>query len=230
MVGGGVRRHALIDREAFAANLTAVAPDFLDARADAFGHSIALLGPVARATRVTAIVVSDERDAATAREAGFTDVRIARLVDGGYPDAVYGVDGSARPVLTLVGEVIAVKHVSAGAGVSYGYTHRTPHATNLALVGLGYADGVPRLASNRASVRLGGASHPLVGRIAMDQLVVSCGDDTPQPGSEAILFGDPSRGEPSAAEWAQWTERPALALTAGLGDRIRRLARTETTR
>lgn len=180
---------------------------------------------MARSHGIDTIVVSDERDAEKARDVGFTDIRILRLVDGGDAEAVYGVREGSRPVLSLTGEVVALKRVDAGAGVSYGYTHRTPHATNLALVGLGYADGVPRLASNRAFVRLADGVHPIVGRIAMDQCVVSCGDARPAPGDQIVLFGDPARGEPSAAQWAEWTERSPLALTAGLGDRIRRVAR-----
>ncbi len=180
---------------------------------------------MARAHGLDEVVVSDERDVARARAVGFRGVRVARRIVGGSPERVYGVDAAARPVMRLAGEVIARKHAEAGAGVSYGYTHRTPRATNLALTGLGYADGVPRLASNRAEVLLSGSRFPIVGRIAMDQLVVSCAEAAPEPGDEVVLFGDPARGEPSAREWAAWTERPALALTAGLGRRIRREAR-----
>lgn len=169
--------------------------------------------------------MSDESDAERAHSSGFSTIRIARIVAESTAAASFGVDGTGHPVMTLVGEIIAVKHVEAGAGVSYGYTHRTTHATALALIGLGYADGVPRLASNRADVLVAGAQHPLVGRIAMDQFVVSCGDASPRAGTDAVLFGDARRGEPTAVQWAGWTERPALALTAGLGARIRRVAR-----
>ncbi len=92
-------------------------------------------------------------------------------------------------MLTLVGEVVAVKRVPAGSGVSYGYSYRTGTETVLALVGLGYADGVPRLASNRASVWIAGAARPLVGRVAMDQFVAECGDTYPEVGADAVLFG-----------------------------------------
>jgi alanine racemase len=139
--------------------------------------------------------------------------------------AAYGLAPGTRPVLTLIGEVVAVKRVGADAGVSYGYSYRTSGPTTLALIGLGYADGVPRLASNRATVRVGSAQHPLVGRVAMDQFVVDCGDDVPELGSDAVLFGDPDRGAPSAFDWATATERDPLALTAGLGQRIVREAR-----
>lgn len=221
----GIRRIARIDLEAFATNVAGAS--FLDARADAYGHSIALVGPVARAAGVTGVVVSDERDAAVAREAGFSQVVVGRLPsDAPALDAeAYGLDEAGTPVLTLSAEVLAIKHVGADAGVSYGYTYRTASPTCLALIGLGYADGVPRLASNRASVRVGSDVHPLVGRIAMDQFVVDCGDDIPGLGSEAVLFGDPGSGATSTHDWGTATERHPLQLTAGLGARIERVAR-----
>ena len=220
----GIRRIARLDLDAFATNIAGASS--LDARADAYGHGLALLGPVARDAGVTSIVVSDERDAAVARPL-FADVHVGRLPQdpGALGAASYGLDPDAagRPVLTLVGEVVAVKHVGADAGVSYGYSYRTSSPTTLALVALGYADGVPRLASNRATVLVGTTVHPLVGRVAMDQFVVDCGDDLPELGSDAVLFGDPSTGAPGPHEWATATERDALDLTAGLGARIERV-------
>lgn len=200
--------------------------DTLDARADAFGHGLALVGPVARDAGVQRIVVSDERDAALARTAGFDHEAVVVDRSGAGADCrAYGLDGVGSPVLSLVGEVVALKRVEGGAGVSYGYTYRTPAATTLALVGLGYADGVPRLASNRGRVRVGDATYPLVGRIAMDQLVLDVGDDTIELGADAVLFGDPRRGEPTAPDWAAWTEREPLAVTAGIAARVERMAR-----
>jgi alanine racemase len=221
----GIRRIARIDLEAFATNVAGAS--VVDARADAYGHSLALVAPVARAMGVGSLVVSDEQDAAAARAAGFDSLHIGRLPAGvgALGEAAYGLHDGGTPVLTLTGEVISIKHVGAGAGVSYGYTYRTEAPTCLALIALGYADGVPRLASNRASVRVGSDVHPLVGRIAMDQFVVDCGDDTPDVGSEAVLFGDPGTGATSTHDWATVTERHPLQLTAGLGARIVRVAR-----
>ncbi len=220
----GIRRVSRIDLDAFAANLAGATS--LDARADAYGHGLRLLAPVAREIGVVSVIVSDERDAELARPF-FGEVLLGRLPReaDAIGAAAYGLDPDAdgRPVMTLVGEVVAVKQVGADAGVSYGYSYRTSAPTTLALVALGYADGVPRLASNRATVLIGSAVHPLVGRVAMDQFVVDCGDDVPEPGSDAVLFGDRSTGAPTAQEWATATERNALDLVAGLGTRISRV-------
>lgn len=217
----GIRRIARIDLEAFATNVAGASS--FDGRADAYGHSLELLAPAAHAAGVREVLVSDEQDAAVAAAAGLTPI-VGRLSPGGTDAlgaAAYGLDGGV-PVMSLVGEVIAVKRVEAGAGVSYGYTYRTTTPTHLVLVGLGYADGVPRPASNRAAVAIGGARHPLVGRIAMDQFVVDAGEALPGTGDEVILFGPDA---PTAPEWAAWTGRSALTLTAGLGPRIRREVR-----
>jgi alanine racemase len=219
----GIRRRALIDLDAFLAN---VSGEVFDARADAYGHGLALLAPVALSGNVREVVVSTERDAAVAIAAGFAPSAVRHDRDPSGADAsAYGVSGSRTPVLSLIGEVVALKRVEGGAGVSYGYTYRTSSPTTLALVALGYADGVPRLASNRARVRVGDANHPLVGRIAMDQLVLDVGDASVELGADAVLFGDPARGEPSAADWAEWTERTPLALTAGIAARVTRETR-----
>jgi alanine racemase len=200
----------------------------LDARADAFGHGLALVAPVAQDAGVATLIVTDESDAGVASSAGFS----GSFVVGRWPEAEvssreapYGLAPGTNPVLSLIGEVVAVKHVGADAGVSYGYSYRTEAPTTLALIALGYSDGVPRLASNRASVRVASAMRPLVGRVAMDQFVVDCGGDEPDLGSEAVLFGDPARGEPSAHDWAAATGRSPLALTAGIGPRVLRVAR-----
>jgi len=139
--------------------------------------------------------------------------------------AAYGIDGDPelRPVMTVIGEVVSVKAVPVGSGVSYGYSYRTRDDTSLSLVGLGYADGIPRLASNRASVWLGGGLHPLVGRVAMDQFVVETGAASVAVGDEAVVFGEPALGHPSAWQLGEQTGRTALELTAGIGPRVQRV-------
>ena len=212
-----MRREARIDLDAFAQNVRMLTARHgsiaLDVRADAHGHSLELLAPVARQLGVAGFISS-----------GRTDLPPAGSLEV-VSSAAYGVDPdvAVRPVMTLVGEVVAVKSAPVGSGVSYGYSYRTIRNTTLSLVALGYADGVPRLASNRASVWLGDGIHPVVGRIAMDQFVVESGDALVEVGDEVTLFGDPTIGHPSAEQWAAQTGRSALELTAGLGQRVRRV-------
>jgi alanine racemase len=122
--------------------------------------------------------------------------------------AVYGLSPitgetyGLRPAMTARARVMLSKRVPAGAGVSYGHTYTTRRETTLAVVPLGYGDGVPRAASNAGPVELGGRVRTIAGRVCMDQIVLDCGDDPVAAGDVATLFGPGTHGEPTADDWA----------------------------
>ncbi|MDX2377230.1 alanine racemase [Microbacterium sp. LRZ72] len=127
-----------------------------------------------------------------------------------------------RPAMTLRAAVAAVRRVPAGQGVSYGYDYRTPRATTLALVPLGYADGVPRQASGAGPVTIGGRRFTVAGRVAMDQFVVDVGDAPVAVGDEVVLFGDPTLGVPAATEWADAAGTINYDIVTRIGARVPR--------
>ncbi|WP_404439339.1 alanine racemase [Microbacterium aerolatum] len=127
-----------------------------------------------------------------------------------------------RPAMTLRGAVAAVRRVPAGSGVSYGYDHRTNRDTTLALVPLGYADGIPRQASGRGPVVINGQRFTVAGRVAMDQFVVDVGDAHVAVGDEVVLFGDPTLGVPSATEWANAAGTINYEIVTRVGNRVPR--------
>lgn len=117
--------------------------------------------------------------AATPNDAvGLADVALAprRVLE-------LGLDGEPR---RLLGEVLGVKRVEAGLGISYGGEYVTQRQTALALVGLGYADGITRTASGR-SIVLRGVAHPIRGRVAMDQVVLDIDDHAAELGDAVEL-------------------------------------------
>jgi alanine racemase len=121
--------------------------------------------------------------------------------------AAYGLNpvpgGEAlTPAMTFRSSVVSVKEIAAGESVSYGHTWTAERDTCLALVPVGYADGVPRLLSGRFSVLLNGERRPVRGRVCMDQIAVEC-DASTSPGDEVVLFGPGTRGEPTATGWAE---------------------------
>jgi alanine racemase len=124
--------------------------------------------------------------------------------------------GPGGEVVTLSAEVISLKRVPSGSEVSYGYHYQTSTETTLALVALGYADGVPRTTSRAARVSLGGVLMEIAGRIAMDQFVLDAGDHQIAIGDHAIIWG----AEPTLLHWASWSNRPSGALLAHLGSRV----------
>lgn len=129
--------------------------------------------------------------------------------------------GSLRPAMTLRASLASVKRVSAGHGVSYGFTWRAPRDTTIALVPVGYADGIPRTAKG-AQIQLAGERVPVVGRIAMDQFVVDVGDREVMPGDEVIVWGPGDVGEPTAQEWAVWDDTIGYEIVTRLGVRVPR--------
>jgi alanine racemase len=108
-----------------------------------------------------------------------------------------------RPAMSVRARVLIAKRVPAGEGVSYGHTYTTSRETTLAVVPLGYADGVPRHASNLGPVLLAGRQRRVAGRVCMDQIVLDCGDDPVSAGDVAVLFGPGDSGEPTADDWAE---------------------------
>ncbi len=145
--------------------------------------------------------------------------------------AVYGLDPIAqpsvsplRPAMTLRGRVALVKRVPAGHGVSYGHEWTSPGPTVLALVPLGYADGVPRRLNNagRMRVRIGEEIRPVVGRVCMDQVVVDCGDLDVRTGDTVELFGTGAGGGPTAREWADEIGTIHYEIVTGVRGRVRR--------
>lgn len=139
-----------------------------------------------------------------------------------FGDGTTAAELGLRPVMTLRGRVAAVRRIAPGTGVSYGHAWRADRPTTLALVPLGYADGVPRQASGRAEVLLAGARRRVVGRIAMDQFLVDVGDDEVAVGDEVVLFGDPATGAPSADDWGDAADTIGYEIVTRIGPRVPR--------
>jgi len=130
-----------------------------------------------------------------------------------------------RPAMTLASTVALTKRVSAGSGVSYLHRYVTERETTLALVPLGYADGVPRSATNTGQVQLGGARRTIAGTVCMDQFLLDVGDDDVTAGDEVLLFGPGDDGEPTAQDWADLLGTIDYEIVTRIGARVPRVHR-----
>jgi alanine racemase len=207
------------------------APLLADVSADGYGHGAVQSARAAVEGGAEWLGVSSVAEAARLRLAGIRAPILASfpVVGGGTegaedlgvilrgapgePDAVrepgpalYGLGPESLrlglvPAMRVSATVMGIKTIDRGDGVSYGYTFRAVERTNLAMVAMGYADGLDRRAGNVASMLLGGKHRRIVGRVAMNATVLDLGRDTVRLGDEAVLFG---RGdEPSARSWAE---------------------------
>ncbi|HEX8631506.1 MAG TPA: alanine racemase [Catenuloplanes sp.] len=142
--------------------------------------------------------------------------------------ALYGVEPlpgrrhGLRPALTLRARAVLTKRTPADTGVSYQHTYTTATPTTLVLVPLGYADGVPRSASNRGFVLIGGRRCPVAGVVSMDQFVADAGDLPVRLGDEVIVWGPGDTGEPTVADWARWARTNPHEILTGIGARVPR--------
>jgi len=156
-------------------------------------------------------------------ESRFGMVRIGVAAYGLSPfDDASSADLGLIPAMRLSAEIVSVKRVPVGSGVSYGHDYVTGRATTLALVPIGYADGIPRHASGSGPVSIGGARFAISGRVAMDQFVVDVGDAPVAVGDRAVLFGDPRDGVPSATEWADAASTINYEIVTRIGARVAR--------
>ncbi|GAA2844687.1 alanine racemase [Leucobacter komagatae] len=131
------------------------------------------------------------------------------------------------PAMTLRSEVVALRGVPAGTGVSYGFNHVCEVATTLALVPVGYADGMPRALNGAGAwVTIAGERCPIVGRIGMDQFIVDVGPIAGRIdlGAPVVLFGDPEQGFPSIDIWAGLMRTINYEILVGIGPRVVRCA------
>ena len=157
-------------------------------------------------------------------ETYFNMVRPGVAAYGVSPGEEVGVatDFDLKPVMTLCAPIALLKKVPAGIGVSYAHQYHTTADTTLALIPAGYADGVPRSATNNGPVLVGGEIRKVAGRVCMDQFVLDVGDLDVQLGDEVVLFGDPERGEPSVEDWAVAAGTISYEIITRIGPRVHR--------
>lgn len=154
-------------------------------------------------------------------------VRIGIMLYGLPPSAEMGFvcdKLGLKPVMRLMSRVSMTKSLPAGSGVSYGHLFKTDRETIVATLPIGYADGYPRLLSNKGKVFIKGKLAPIIGAICMDQLMVDV-TDVPdpwsiKPGDEVIMFGDPG---PGAEELAAQIGTIGYELLCGIGKRVPRI-------
>ena len=155
-------------------------------------------------------------------EARFDMVRPGIILYGYYPGEETPRLFTPRPVMEMRAPVLFMKKLKAGRTVSYGRTWTASRETWIATIGVGYADGYPRLLSNKGMVLIKGKTYPIAGRVTMDQTMVDLGPETDICiGDEAVLFGPDPNG-PDADEVARLAETIPYEITCGISLRVPR--------
>ena len=158
-------------------------------------------------------------------EANMDAVRAGITLYGLWPSEQVSRDVvDLQPVLSLKSRIVYLREVEAGVPVSYGGTYVTPKRMRVATIPVGYGDGYPRSLSNRGFVLIRGRRAPVLGRVCMDQFMVSV-DEIPEAaeGDEVTLIGSDGGGRITMEELGELSGRFNYELACDLGKRIPRV-------
>jgi alanine racemase len=129
-----------------------------------------------------------------------------------------------KPVLSWKTRVLTVKEVAAGEAIGYMGTFVTKAQSRIAVLPVGYADGYPRLLSNRSRVIVRGEYAPVVGRVSMDLTIVNVSHiPGVAVGDEVVLIGNSGGNSVDAVELARWCESVPYEILCGLSQRVPRV-------
>jgi alanine racemase len=163
--------------------------------------------------------------------APFNAVRVG-LMQYGLPPSSGSFLASLRPepVLSFHARVVLVKDLPAGTAVSYNRTKTLSRPTRVAIVAVGYGDGVPTAASNRGQFLLRGRRCPILGRVTMDQTIVDVTDvDGVAVGDVATILGPQGGDRITVAEFCGWSDCIPWEALCTLTQRVQRVYRTDRT-
>ena len=158
--------------------------------------------------------------------AAFDLVRPGLAVYGLSPVPMLGNPQSfgLTPAMTVTADLAITKRIPAGQGLSYGHQYVTREDTMVGLVPIGYADGIPRNATNVGPLSVNGNRYTVAGRVCMDQFIVDLGPASgAQAGDPVVVFGTGESGEPTAQDWAEATETISYEILSRVGSRVPRI-------
>jgi alanine racemase len=152
-------------------------------------------------------------------------VRVGLAIYGLHPAPHLCDKVPLKPVLQVKARVTQVKTIAAGTGVSYGYQYVADRDTRIAIVGIGYADGIPRNLSNRMTVLMRGQRVPQIGAVTMDQLMLDVSTIPDLEAGEIVtLLGQDGNDAISADDWAAMLGTISWEILCSFKHRLPRVA------
>ena len=160
----------------------------------------------------------------TLPEAYFNMVRPGLMLYGVYPSPEMATRISLKPVLSWKTRILQLKKVPPNTSISYGQTFITKRDSLIATLPIGYADGYPRLLSNRGQALVAGKRAPVAGRVCMDLTMLDVTDiGKIHQGDEVVLLGTQENETISADEMAAWADTISYEILTSIGARIPRI-------
>jgi alanine racemase len=174
--------------------------------------------------RPSLIHLANSASVITLPDAHFNLVRPGLMLYGAYPGPEMIGQITLKPALTWKTRILQLKKLPAGSSVSYGQTFVTTRESLIATLPVGYADGYPRLLSNRGAVLVRGKRAPIAGRVCMDLTMVDVTDiGGTKQGDEVVLLGEQERDRISADEMAGWANTISYEIFTSISARVPRI-------
>lgn len=154
-------------------------------------------------------------------------VRVGLALYGLYPAPHFAENVvSLQPVLSVKSKITQIKTLPPGTGVSYGHQFVSDKELKLAVVGIGYADGVPRNLSHRLKVLIRGQMVRQIGTITMDQLMLDVSEiDNLQVGEIVTLIGTDGQAKITVDDWASLAGTISWEILCGFKHRLPRISK-----
>ena len=156
-------------------------------------------------------------------KAKFDMVRAGISLYGHYPTTETSESIPLKQVMTLKTKVSSTRRLPKGSSVSYGRKYIMIKETTIAVLPIGYADGIHRAFTNLGEVLINGKLYPMVGTITMDQIMVDIGDDPVKVGDDVIFWGDTPQGSLQATKVADKIGTISYELCCGITKRVPRI-------
>jgi alanine racemase len=194
-------------------------------------RAIGIVPPRLHLANSAATLISANRASANRASANlhYDMVRTGLATYGLYPAPHLREAIALKPVMQVKARVTQVKPIQMGTGVSYGYKYIADRDILMAVIGIGYADGIPRNLSNQMTVLVRGQHVPQIGAITMDQLMldVSAIPDL-QEGEIVTLLGQDGKHQITADDWAKTLDTISWEILCSFKHRLPRVAVEQT--
>jgi alanine racemase len=152
----------------------------------------------------------------------FSAVRIGILMYGHYPSRETSHSIEPKQVMSLKTFVAHLRQMPEGHPISYGRRWSTPKRTTIAVLPIGYADGISRRLTNQGEVLIRGKRYPMVGTVTMDHIMADIGNDPVQVGDEVLIWGNSPQGDIQVLDVAEKIGTIPYELTCAVSRRVRR--------
>ncbi len=196
----------------------------LDMQSDRFDRSIAAIEQAGQTLPV--LHLANSAGILTSKRLHYQLVRPGLILYGIYPAPQLRSAIDLQPVMSVKARVSQVKDIAAGTGVSYGYRFIADRDMRLAVVGIGYADGIPRRLSGRMQVAIRGRSIPQIGAITMDQIVLDVSQIPDlQVGEIVTILGRDGTTQITVDDWANELGTISWEILCGFKHRLPRVSR-----